>query len=1133
MSKEIASSGKPVVHSLLNVMVIFSRLQICFVGSDTVPTLEVEYVYLCIQPCPLFESLQDVSVKRLQVLAQEKHTLLLNRSFTIHSETVYDTKSSRMTTDNANADGQQMTSEETTTSPPTEHATRTDQDIVNGWLMTTYLSYDLEDGTESMITISEFLDVVRTQHPECLMPEQTVNLALALSVKKWKRSNTIVISDIHAQRLYALGTEIDTRAELLRSCPTLQQTLLNPQKRWIIIACNDGIMDAAGVGRTFDNINEEDPAASSVTSVPEPVPADRQQPDSQDAIEVHEDSATAPQEEEQSNAGEGEPETITTQPQGPKQYGNHWGLLVIDKTEKIARWVDSAIDTKERSDDPNKLMFGTMHPAAIAAGKVLCGIDALLGDEQGFPKGGFTTSTLKYTPQQGSGNSYSGPDGGPCGPFMFAFLEYIFERATTLDRIGVQKMFPRRQQGQVEFNSMHARREIRKLIQQEGEKPDPMPFRLSPDLLRILNALPVEQLQRSVDAYQSRATAPASNRSTGIPPDVRSNPNFLAAFEQAKADNPTDYEGLEDGQAWKEFYASQRSIWNARGNGQAGRKKLDGSETGHQNSNTTEFYLGQDLYRNVPLHNSSIWPPHETDRTNWPKSFKRLPDFTAIGKTMLASWLNRNTEFKKAQNETTRRAMLHVKFKRTFLGEPDSIFEGVWSRDETVFDPNDPDFTTIQKLEDTRVRYGMMRLMMMRHYQGDEVVDALLKSLRRYGPDAPASGQSRKDDDDDGGSNDSGNEEDDDTGEENQNRRGNGGDPSGRADDGDRSNNEYHNEPQSNGDEDGANMPNENNDNIENGNYDGKINANSEANGVSLPTPAPLGIWDFRTMEPDELQTHITPQMRNDPRVKSVEDGNTIVGPNIVSWRALCFVDISGGRFDTENDKDVTGLWSDDPLVFGRIQRDVAWSTQVMREMMRRHYHPKKSSSSGTLDDIFNDFSEEGSSTEEDPTSPIPASDAPQAPAVASNTDGNKRKHNTAEISPNKKLKLSAPEFLVMPEGQLASWIQKMPLVFRNEFSDSILDFKDVRRARIWLERMFGEGFEHMRNEDSLSRESMHKLRQWRFKLVSATPNTPSGFQDFLHRTLLKDPIIGGKAVTIPDRRAELEKMRSNEGTSS
>jgi hypothetical protein len=87
------------------------------------------------------------------------------------------------------------------------------------------------------------------------------------------------------------------------------------------------------------------------------------------------------------------------------------------------------------------------------------------------------------------------------------------------------------------------------------------------------------------------------------------------------------------------------------------------------------------------------------------------------------------------------------------LGQSDNNLEELRSKDTAVFDPTNAEYTNLrkefEKKEDKRPMYGVMREMLMRHYMGNETVEDLLKILKKFKVEEPATGDKRKRDDDD------------------------------------------------------------------------------------------------------------------------------------------------------------------------------------------------------------------------------------------------------------------------------------------------------------------------------------------------------------------------------------------------
>ncbi|KAF3010873.1 hypothetical protein E8E13_009493 [Curvularia kusanoi] len=168
-----------------------------------------------------------------------------------------------------------------------------------------------------------------------------------------------------------------------------------------------------------------------------------------------------------------------------------------------------------------------------------------------------------------------------------------------------------------------------------------------------------------------------------------------------------------------------------------------------------------------------------------------------------------------------------------------------------------------------------------------------------------------------------------------------------------------------------------------------------------------------------------------------------------------------------------------------------------------------------------------------------------------------RKRKNAGELGPTvKRPKLSERDFLRMPLDEVRGWVSKMPRLLRDTFESRLEKYEDIRRARIWLERMFGEGFEHMKirlpdsetrtddgyilSEDEikvkeynlLSESDKRKLRLWHSCLPGfGRRGYTLTYHRYLHNTLLRDPIIDGRKVPIRPRLEELAKEMQSDRT--
>ncbi|KAJ8113185.1 hypothetical protein OPT61_g4636 [Boeremia exigua] len=842
--------------------------------------------------------------------------------------------------------------------------------------------------------------------------------------------------------------------------------------------------------------------------------------------------------------------------------GSHWSFVFVDRRDAAnpaAYYVDGMVRPIRKRNGR-----WTVHGIRLngkVAGKVLRGFDTLLELEEG----NFVAATLKFVPHMWNSNA-SEDDIGACGPHLYAFLDHILSRKTAMIDPGLQatyndEAFRTARATELGFDSVAIRAKfadelMQERWQQEALQPNNFLNNLTPHVLRdLMTADGLIELVRTT----AKSLNPGRNDSNSSDDEAENygNPPILKSLLKEEIENNPDlYRGLSN---LAERYELAHSSLVAR------QKQHDAD----QKPNTKTFYLGSDLYRNVPLNDTYLWPEWETNLEYFAGTAKQLPQFTDIGVTpQLVSWVNKIGAIKNQIDrnkdgwEFTARAMLHFRFKRSFLGEPDAHFETTWSRDKAAFDLHDKEVIAMKSLKNEKVRFGKMRLRMMRHYQGNKEVDALLKHLEKYKfrSSPPAPGNNGKGDDDKGDDDNPGDGRDSNGGHHDQPASKDDGGASGPPKDNNAGGNKSNQNNNAGGkrstqNNKAPNKANEKDTGQDQTNQDGTIADNAipvdaipgsvaPANDVPVKPrtgtgkPESLESLNFRTMNADTLLTYITQEMRRDPRVAAVERDGTTVEPSIVSWRALCFVTITKHNFKDESDADRLNLWLQDSIVFDDKDRKFQWVAEGMvhliSDRMNNHYCPDMSQKKDKKDTTdlpeYDDdwfLSEEN---EDDDLDPKPDSESQGSSTTGSS--GTKRKNPGNPTGPTKKLKLSHTEFLKMPDGTLARWTRRMPTTFRNQFPD-ILEMKDVHRARIWLERMFGEGFESMHHEKPLSDASVRKLRSWLFNSVSMYQKTQVGLTDFLHKRLLADPKIGDRVVPIPDLRARLEEIMREEGEPS
>ncbi|KAJ4363062.1 hypothetical protein N0V83_010182 [Neocucurbitaria cava] len=154
------------------------------------------------------------------------------------------------------------------------------------------------------------------------------------------------------------------------------------------------------------------------------------------------------------------PNPSTTQQPGLAR-GSHWSCLVIDKHDanlSIARYIDG---TARAVKGDTKWMVADIQMNAPIAGHVLCGFETLLGVKRGAMK----TSSLKFTPHMELADESTLDDYGRCGPYVYAFLDYLLaNKRNLIDSPGLKARFNpnerRKREREFGFNSEFTRKKL-------------------------------------------------------------------------------------------------------------------------------------------------------------------------------------------------------------------------------------------------------------------------------------------------------------------------------------------------------------------------------------------------------------------------------------------------------------------------------------------------------------------------------------------------------------------------------------------------------------------------------------------------------------------------------------------------
>lgn len=328
---------------------------------------------------------------------------------------------------------------------------------IESWKKASYFDWTY-GGLEGDISNHDFLHYVTTAVDEesnnSWFNDDQIDVALTLLIKESAlHASVFLVPTLYGQVLCSIGSNRQS-LEALADYPTaLLEGLTNPEKRWIIAPCSDGMLT------THENLQERETAR----------------------------------------------QAAQTGASGYLGEGTHWGLLVVDKWRSDARYIDGLLELRRRRRGGHKIK--SMLPTGRVAGKILCAIEAILDSTPGDQ---FATSTLKYVPHQSENNSYSGDEGSGCGPYVYAMLEYTLKHGTQMleDLLGTFSEGKRRQHVTgLNFNSWKTRRDIRDRVHHSKIELEADPLKslgLDASIMHILGLISPDAVLEKLNSYNAR-----------------------------------------------------------------------------------------------------------------------------------------------------------------------------------------------------------------------------------------------------------------------------------------------------------------------------------------------------------------------------------------------------------------------------------------------------------------------------------------------------------------------------------------------------------------------------------------------------------------------------------------------------
>ncbi|KAF2877591.1 hypothetical protein BDV95DRAFT_644964 [Massariosphaeria phaeospora] len=479
---------------------------------------------------------------------------------------------------------------------------------------------------------------------------------------------------------------------------TLLRAKTNEGKRWIVAPCSDGMMGYETLARR-DELEKK--AAGSGRKVP--------------------------------NANVGR--------------GLHWGLLIVDRLKKRAHFIDGHLELREVEGEYN---IHRMYHAGTAAGKVLCALDRVFE----YTPGEFETSTLKFVPADREDNAFKGDNSSACGPYVYAFFNYLLNHPEYLDDL--EESFKisewEKHKRDLEFHSLQVRREMQALVQtaRDGSEAvtaagqetagvqqnfnNTLPLLMS---LPVLKALGADGMRDAVLGFEEKHNPPRKNETRnndGDGTDDHDTSDDDDDDDQTKRDTLIEarslgIKGLHNKMSLKRIQQQIKSFM-------ADQKAIEESLAGAHKADKTAVpsIVGGHIVKPRKETNDGLGPAkvplarqyHSGDATH-PR------DFATMGKRTLTEWIKKIPGLFKDHEDAdfeTKRAVIHRYFKGTFDKESDANLQNAWQ--------NDP-FTT--KAEDSR-EPGEIKGRLFKRYEQlvvpnfwsseRKVIDRWLRNLPKF-----------------------------------------------------------------------------------------------------------------------------------------------------------------------------------------------------------------------------------------------------------------------------------------------------------------------------------------------------------------------------------------------------------------
>ncbi|KAI1536572.1 hypothetical protein PtrCC142_005258 [Pyrenophora tritici-repentis] len=608
--------------------------------------------------------------------------------------------------------------------PATSDQPSTEQAHLNAWLKRNLCSVETgiqQDNAQVTcnISVKDYLAInnLRPEDDENWLDDTAIDFALAVLTNKHNRQSG---NDVGVLPMYQ-GTELynwgkgakEAEAEHQQRRPLVEST--PKEKRYIVVPVSDGVLDKAKeeAEKTREELKKaEDEGAKEAKEEELEKAKERVAENYKRAKEAKEAANKAKEAANKAKEAANKAKEAAKKAKGGAEATQQTeGTKENSPVQRTARWFDGLLDLERSRSHADKYRIRQMLRPGEVAGKILCGIEQLLGDERGR----FDAKTAKYVPHQTRDNAFKG-DHGACGPYVIAFLEYLYNNPTYLRHLRSSFRIENsdRNKRDMGFHSLCTRVDMQEWIRHECEKSqqdDELPLKMTSDVFRILRPKALGPLLATAyRAFDGRAD-PVNFDAFEFKPHGNHRSRRGGSGSGGKPDDDTDIDNTDDEDRNDDVFRYDPDDPDATFSKIILGQELRGNKQAYLGVKPKEQRYRrayETLVERQKTHDNLSKIPKRKYRSllNLPTGISALPtdfgDEEVVSAEQLEAWKEANAEAlermelgpqAKKATDISFRAALHVLSAVEFADEKDDRIVDFWLNDPEVFndrDRNDP-----------------------------------------------------------------------------------------------------------------------------------------------------------------------------------------------------------------------------------------------------------------------------------------------------------------------------------------------------------------------------------------------------------------------------------------------------------